>query len=451
MTDQVEIQAGNLPAAGMPSATVQAPGWPGIEARWTSSAKSGVGTALGSGGRVWFTISHGILNEIYYPRVDQACTRDMGLLVTDGAAFFSEEKRHTRQQVSALAEGVPAYRLTNTCVQDRYRIVKEILADPVREVILQRISFSPLQGQLDEYSLFALLAPHLGNSGGGNSAWLGDHKGRPMLFAERDGVALALACSADWLQKSVGFVGVSDGWQDISQHRRMAWSHSRADNGNVALTAEIDLDACAGSFTLALGFGRNCEEAGHRAAASLWDGFECAAAKYSSDWQAWQSTLLPIQAGIAGGRDLYRVSTTVLRTHESSRFPGAMIASLSIPWGFSKGDGDLGGYHLVWPRDLVETAGGLLAAGALDEARRVLRYLAVTQEADGHWPQNMWVDGRPYWQGIQMDEAGFPILLVDLALRYGALDSETAGQYWPMVRRAAQYLVCNGPVTQQDR
>ena len=45
--------------------------------------------------RVWFTLSHGILNEIYYPRVDQACTRDLGLIVTDGQDFFSEEKRHT--------------------------------------------------------------------------------------------------------------------------------------------------------------------------------------------------------------------------------------------------------------------------------------------------------------------------------------------------------------------
>ena len=30
----------------------QAPGWPGGRARWTSSAKSGVGTALGSSGRM---------------------------------------------------------------------------------------------------------------------------------------------------------------------------------------------------------------------------------------------------------------------------------------------------------------------------------------------------------------------------------------------------------------
>ena len=74
-----------------------APGWPGIAPRWTSSAKTGVGTALNQISRVWFTLSHGIFDEIYYPRVDQACTRDMGLIVTSGKDFFSEEKRQTRQ------------------------------------------------------------------------------------------------------------------------------------------------------------------------------------------------------------------------------------------------------------------------------------------------------------------------------------------------------------------
>jgi glucoamylase len=124
---------------------------------------------------------------------------------------------------------------------------------------------------------------------------------------------------------------------------------------------------------------------------------------------------------------------------------------LSVPWGFAKGDDNLGGYHLAWPRDLAETAGGLLAAGAHKDVHRVLHYLEVTQEADGHWPQNMWLDGRPYWSGIQMDETAFPILLVDLTSRKGALESEDVSRLWPMVRRAASFLVCNGPVTQQDR
>ena len=128
-----------------------------------------------------------------------------------------------------------------------------------------------------------------------------------------------------------------------------------------------------------------------------------------------------------------------------------MIASLSIPWGFAKGDDDLGGYHLVWARDLVETAGGLLAAGAHRIARRVLLYLASTQESDGHWPQNMWLDGTSYWHGVQMDETALPILLADLARRENAFDGEDSRWVWKMVKSAAGYLLQNGPVTSQDR
>ena len=116
----------------------------------------------------------------------------------------------------------------------------------------------------------------------------------------------------------------------------------------------------------------------------------------------------------------------MLRAHESKRVEGGIIASLSIPWGFSKPDDDLGGYHLVWPRDLVETAGGFIAMGAHEHVRRVLRYLQVTQEPDGHWSQNMWLDGTPYWHGIQMDETALPILLVDLAARQGVIDAQLA-------------------------
>jgi glucoamylase len=435
----------------MTSRTVNdAPGWPGIPPRWTSSAKSGVGTALSSTSRVWFTLSHGILDEIYYPRVDQACTRDLGLIVTDGQAFFSEEKRHAESRLAYLTDGVPAYRLVNTCVDGRYRIEKEILADPQRDVILQNTHFTPLQGTLEDYHLYALLAPHLGNWGSENTAWVGDYKGTPMLFAARASSALALACSTSWVKRSAGFVGNSDGWQDLTRHKQMTWTFERAVNGNVALTGEVDLSTSGGGFVLALGFGRNPAEAGHRALASLLDGFEVARDEYARQWQAWQDTLLPLEQE-SGQQDPYRISTALIRVHEAKRFRGGIIASLSIPWGFAKGDNDLGGYHLVWPRDLVEAAGGLLAAGAKIDARRVLDYLQTTQEADGHWSQNMWLDGTPYWGGIQMDEAAFPILLVDLGRREGALELDDVARFWPMVCRAAGFLACNGPVTQQDR
>lgn len=428
-----------------------APGWPGIPARWTSSAKSGVGTSRSPASRVWFTIGYGILNEIYYPDVDTACTRDLGLIVTDGRGFLSEEKRHARHEVASAGEGAPAFRLTNTCLAGRYRIEKEIIADPARHTVLQRIRFMPLQGHLADYHLHVLAAPHLGNRGAGNTAWLGEHKGVPMLFARRHAHALALASSAPWLGRSVGFVGASDGWKDLVTHGRMAWSYERADNGNVALCGEVDLASCGGSFVLGLGFGATAAEAGHHALAGLQRRFDDARAAYVDEWRAWQASLLDLEAPASGGRDLYRVSTAVLGTHEAQDYPGGAIASLSIPWGFSKGDEDLGGYHLVWPRDLVETAGGLLASGARADARRVLGYLQATQEADGHWPQNMWLDGTPYWNGVQMDETAFPILLVDLARREQALLADELPSLWPMVRRAAGYLVRNGPVTQQDR
>ena len=427
-----------------------APGWPGIEPRWTSSAKTGVGTALNLHSRVWFTLSHGILNEIYFPRVDQACIRDLGLIVTNGRDFFSEEKRHCTFQNLPLEPGVPAYELTNTCMQGRYRIEKEVLTDPWRNVVLQKIRFVPLRGTLGDYRLYALLASHLANFGYGNTGWVGDYKGTPMLFAQRDSCALALACSAPWLKRLVGFAGTSDSWQDLSQHFQITREYDRAENGNVALTGEIDLAACQGEFILALGFGGVWAEAGQQALSSLLTSYESIRSDYVFHWRNWQNTLKKIDEK-PRERDLYRASAAVLRSHESKDFLGGIIASLSIPWGFNKGDEDLGGYHLIWPRDLVENAGGLLAAGAHSDALRVLHYLEATQEADGHWAQNMWLDGRPYWNGLQMDETAFPILLVDLLRREAPASFGDCQRWWPMVRKAAAFLVANGPVTQQDR
>lgn len=427
-----------------------APGWPGIEPRWTSSSKSGIGTALNLHSRVWFTLSHGILNEVYYPRVDQACTRDLGLMVTNGRDYFSEEKRHCRFENVPIEPGVPVYQLTNTELQGRYHIKKEVFSDPYRNVVLQKIKFVPLKGELKDYRLFALLAPHLANFGRGNTAWTGDYKGVPMFLAERDGHSLALACSVPWKKMSVGFVGFSDGWQDLSKDFQLTHAYTRAENGNVAVTGEIDLQACNGEFVLALGFGTLWAEAGQQAHSSLLEDYDRLRSEYVRHWKHWQQGLLKLDDP-PRKNDLYRASTAVLRGHESKDFLGGVIASLSIPWGFSKGDEDLGGYHLIWPRDLVETALGLLAAGAQSDAVRVLHYLESTQEADGHWSQNMWLDGRPYWMGLQMDEAAFPILLVDILRRTAPTALGDLSRWWKLVHRAAGFLVQNGPVTQQDR
>ena len=424
-------------------------GAPGIPPRWTSSAKSAVGTAARAESRIWFTISHGILNEIYAPRLDSACIRDFGFIVTANG-YFSEEKRATQQTVEMIEDGVPAFQLVNTSIDGRYRITKTVFSDPLREVVLQQIHFEALIGALSDYQLHAIVAPHLVNAGADNTGWCGNFKGQEMLFAEGRGLSLAVASSVPWLARSAGYVGISDGWQSLSRGEGLRKEFIRAENGNIAISGTLDLASQDGRATLAIGFGALPEEAGLRALLSLQQP-QLALEHYCVGWRQKQAELLPLDnPREAGGLNHYRVSTAVLATHRDEA-SGAIIASLSIPWGFSKSDDDLGGYHLVWPRDLVETAGGLLAAGATASAKSVLDYLVAIQEADGHWSQNSWLDGRPYWGGIQIDETGFPILLYDMLFRAGAIEPAERGRYADMIRDAAAYIVRNGPVTQQDR
>jgi len=443
----------------LPPGSVVPPGAPGIEPRWTSSDKSAVGTSVNSASCVWFTASHGILNEIYAPRLDMACVRDFGFIVTaDG--YFSEEKRDADHSVQAIEDGIPAFRLVNTARDGRYRITKTIFSDPEREVVLQDIRFEALIGNLSDYRLHALVAPHLVNGGGDNTGWYADFKRRPMLFAEGSGRSLAIAASVPWLARSVGYVGFSDGWQTLSRGEGLKQEYCRATSGNVALSGTLDIQAehqadqgqaHQGRVLIAIGFGTQPEEAALRTLLSLEQGAEPALKHYRNGWREWQAGLLALDEPHDPDKlNRYRVSTGVLATHRDDA-SGAIIASLSIPWGFSKSDDDLGGYHLVWTRDLVETAGGLLAAGATADARSVLDYLTVIQEADGHWVQNAWLDGRPYWYGIQMDETAFPILLYDMLLRSGAVGASETGRYLPMIEAAAGYIVRNGPTTEEDR
>src|SRR5260370_21956234 len=133
-----------------------------------------------------------------------------------------------------------------------------------------------------------------------------------MLFARRDSLALALACLAPLPKRSVGFAGVSDGWQDLSQHFQVAWEYDRAENGNVALTAEIDLAACNGEFILALGFGGIWAQAGQQVVSSLLTAYETTRNDYVHHWQAWQRTLKKLDSK-PREKDLYRARVAVMR------------------------------------------------------------------------------------------------------------------------------------------
>src|SRR5260370_21279223 len=199
-----------------------------------------------------------------------------------------------------------------------------------------------------------------------------------MFFAEHHGVSLSLASSAPWTKMSVGYVAASDGWQDLSQHFLMEWEYTRAENGNIAFTGEVDLTACNGEFLLALGFGAIWTEAGQQARSTLFEDYGEIREHYTAQWGNWQSQLLSLDQP-PRQIDLYRSSTAVLRTHESKDFLGGIIASLSIPWGFNKGDEDLGGDHPLWSRDRLGTALALLPASAVTHPPPRTPSLSCTQ------------------------------------------------------------------------
>src|SRR5688572_19951412 len=230
-------------------------GAPGIAPRWTSSAKEGLGTAYHTSCRLWFTLSHGIVNEIYYPNVDQPNTRDFQLLITDGDSFCHEEKRDLEHRIEYPERDCPFYRLMNSDRAGRYRLTKHVLADPHRSVLLVHTKLDlfdqSLRGKL---KIYALLAPHLGRHGAGNSGYCTETGGNRLLHAKRQGLHLVMGCSTGFSRRSVGFVGASDGWQDLMENFQMDWEFTTAEKGNIALTAEINLPE-SDEFTIAIALG----------------------------------------------------------------------------------------------------------------------------------------------------------------------------------------------------
>ncbi len=424
----------------------EAPGAPGLEPRWTSSQKSVVGTAYSTSSKIWWTTSHGTINEIYNPTIDKPQVRDLEFLVTDGESFVHEEKRDLRHKFSYLSKAAPAVGIVNSDPEGRYSISKEIISDPHAPVLLIRVKFSGDDALLRKLKVYALLAPHLDGGGANNNGHVLDVAGHRVLLGWKNGSALAMSVDCGFANASCGFVGTSDGYQDVTRHYGMEWHYGSATDGNIALTGEIDV-AEHPEFVLAVGFGSGAHSALTRTAGALNTPFDLQMERFIEQWERVKARVGLASASQDGG-NLLKASYGVLLTHEDKTFAGAFIASASIPWGQSKGDSDLGGYHLVWTRDMCQTTSALLAAGRTNSAMRALIYLACTQKTDGGFPQNFWVNGAPYWSGVQLDETAFPILL---AYRLWKLDALGEFDALPFVERASGFLVRHAPITQQER
>ncbi|WP_231510567.1 hypothetical protein [Fischerella sp. PCC 9605] len=304
-------------------------GQPGQEPRWTVGNKDGVGTAYAISSRVWFTLSNGILNEVYYPTIDRPQIRDLQYLITDGSSFFHEEQRHLQTKTERIAPHVLGYRITNSDPEGHYTITKEIITDPRDSCILQHTRLTANPQVLAKLRLYALCAPHLGIGGWNDSARVVEVAGVTILTAQQDNNWLAMAATVPFTRTSCGYVGESDGWTDLADNFQMDWEFQEAQRGNIALTAEIDMSYQ--EFTLGLAFASHLHDAVTTLLLSLDIPFKEQKARYINQWNSACEDRLPLEQVSGDGGNLYHSSFSLLLAHEDKIYPGAMIASLSIP------------------------------------------------------------------------------------------------------------------------
>jgi glucoamylase len=418
---------------------------------------------------LWFTIAKGVVTEVYYPTIDLPQIRDLQYVTTDGATFFHDERRNFDNAHVALNPGALGYRITNTSQPtpggQTYRIIKQVISAPDLPCLLIHTTIDAPPPLRQSLKVFALLAPHLDGSGYHNSGWVADTPFGKLLVAQSQrgrGTWLAMAATAAFVQCSCGIVGVTDGWQDLNGNSVpgnspfvMDWTFDSALDSNIALTGQIDVSN-VDEFVLGLAFGETLNSAVQRLRQALSVPFQHSATDPSGHYKAFLEGWSVAQAGavMPGSTDtgdhgqLYLNSRAVLMAHEDKTYDGALIASLSIPWGeFFDDDADFG-YHLVWTRDMCNSATGLLASGDKDKPLRALIFLATVQREDGAFYQNFRVDGSPYRSNVQLDEIASPIVLAWRLDHEGALQNFDP---YPMVRRAAAAIILNGPMTQQER
>lgn len=430
-------------AAVHPSAAYRAPGGPGSEPRWTRGHKTAVGTAYSSSSHVWYTLDHGAITEVYYPTLDSPQIRDLQFLVTDGTSFFHDERRNFRGTIDCVAGAALGFEVTNREREGRYAIHKTIIGDPHQNCLLVRTRLEAPDDLLRSLRMYVLCAPHLEIGGWGNNGEVVRKQGRTYLTAHKGRTCLVIGATIPFTECSCGYVGVNDGWTDLARNFQLDWHYDSAMDGNIALTGGLDL-SIGTEFTVALAFGTTVHEALSTLNQSLSIPFDEQRETFARQWER------ASKRSAAEGSDatLFERSINVLLAHEDKSYPGAMIASLSIPWGDEKGDEELGGYHLVWTRDLVKSVSALRAVNDLSTPLRALIYLSVSQREDGGFAQSSWLDGRPYARHVQLDEVALPVLLA-----WRLWDEGGLGEFSPfeMVRAACGFLIREGPVTAQER
>lgn len=437
------------------------PGGPGADAHWLSAAKNGFGSSNTLSSRVWFTLTEGVLSEVYYPTLDVPNVQTLQLIIVGGRV--ETEREDSTHHLELLDPRAPTFRQINTSKSGYYTITKTYVTDPQRNTLLIDIEFASRAAN----NVYVYYDPSLNNSGRHDTAWTeGDallavdgNKASALIsstgFAhpdERFRDRLKLSDRAAHLEISNGYFGSSDGLTELKKNwnRSGFKSYQRAENGNVVQVAALKgFQGSNGNpvshCTLALAFGKTPSDALLNARASLAKGFARARREYEAGWHAYTNKLP--QVGSSYQRQ-FNVAAMVLKALEDKTHRGGMIASPSIPWGGGPNANEptSSGYHAVWSRDLYQVATAFQAMGDYATANRALDYLfRVQQRPDGSFPQNSRLDGRPIGGAVQLDEVAFPIIL---AYQLGRSDRNSWLRH---IKPAADYIVRKGAGTDQDR
>ncbi|MCF2857137.1 glycoside hydrolase family 15 protein [Pseudoalteromonas sp. SMS1] len=474
-----------------------APGAPGDKPYWTYSDKTGIGTSYeayekgqyaknaqtGDVSKVWFSIAKGMITETMFGLIHQAQIRDMQFIVT-GTNFTVTEQDDLDVSIDYLYKdgaGRPlslAYKIVSKDKLGRFILEKHVFTDPDGQTLFVR---AKVDTQLEGVKVFVNVNPYVNNNGLNDSAKVSD-KG---LVAWEGNNYLTLQSKSGFAQASVGFTGSSDNLTELktSHHLAQTYQSTGEQKGNVNWLAELGDVKGSATFDLALSFGNSQTASFAQGSAALNKGYQQVLANYNGQgdavgWEDYIASLKPMKRLANYTTDqgkLLNVSALVLKAQEDKTHAGALIASLSNPWGdtVAAEEGHTG-YKAVWVRDFYQVAMAFLAMGDPDTALTSFEYLEKVQVTDktpgnqgdtGWFLQKTHVDGELEWVGVQLDQTAMPIMLAWKLWQAGVLsDDKLVYWYERMLKPAAEFLVDGGkakilwndtqitpPATQQER
>lgn len=451
---------------------------PGDASPWAYSGKQGIGASYeayknlqfsdqaktGTVSKVWFSLANGIVTETMYGRIHEAQIRELQLAVAgDGwTAFEATDTDSKVEYIDTDADGrplSPAYRLTNTDKQGRFVIIKDVFTDPDHQSLMMRVTVKALKGKVTP---FLILDPSMANTSGDDEG----HANVSVLSAWQDDVALALTGSVPFKKANIGFTGVTDGVSDIRDHQQLTGLHSSVDQkGNIVLVGQLPDVTAASTFDFAVGFGATADAATQQAQATIKTGYAKTLARYNGTgadigWEDYLASLSELKSLVPlsedNGRLLY-ASALTLKVQEDRTAAGALIASLSNPWGEALyTDVSSTGYKAVWPRDFYQVSMALAALGDKETPVAAFRYLPTVQVrpdtpgnsgVTGWFQQKSHVDGTVEWAGVQLDQTAMPILLGWKLEQMGLISkADLVSAYGSMLKPAAQFLSNGGQV-----